>query len=85
MAPIRTMTGETVTDEKAPQSPMSPTHTDTSTLQGDAIIEIGEDHEPSIGSEVAGEAAQPGRYSNDCSSVRTCPPSSSLFSSEATL
>ncbi|KAJ8112314.1 hypothetical protein OPT61_g5297 [Boeremia exigua] len=46
MAPLRTMTGETFTNEK---TPVSPTHTDTSTLQGDVIIEIGEHNEPNAG------------------------------------
>ncbi|KAH7394251.1 hypothetical protein DE146DRAFT_679493 [Phaeosphaeria sp. MPI-PUGE-AT-0046c] len=36
------MTGETLTDEKHPHSPTSPTGTDA-TLSGDAIIEIAED------------------------------------------
>ncbi|KAJ4344293.1 hypothetical protein N0V95_006170 [Ascochyta clinopodiicola] len=36
------MTGDTFNDEKPPQTPVSPTKTDTSTLRGDAIIEIGE-------------------------------------------
>lgn len=36
------MTGETLTDEKHPQSPASSTGTDA-TLSGDAIIEIAED------------------------------------------
>ena len=67
MAPSRTMTGETITNEKTPQTPVSPTHTDTSTLQGDAIIEIREDNEPNTGLTSnacpvgAGEVAQPGR------------------------
>ncbi|KAF1839783.1 hypothetical protein BDW02DRAFT_10134 [Decorospora gaudefroyi] len=42
MTPPRTMTGETFTDEKTPQSPASPTNTD-STLTGDAFIEIADD------------------------------------------
>lgn len=36
------MTGDAFADEKIPQTPVSPTNTDTSTLQGDAIIQIGE-------------------------------------------
>jgi hypothetical protein len=36
------MTGDTLMDEKTPQSPTSPTDTEA-TFTGDAIIEIGED------------------------------------------
>lgn len=36
MAPPRAMTGDTFTDEKTPQSPVSPTDTEA-TLAGDAI------------------------------------------------
>ncbi|KAF2752007.1 hypothetical protein M011DRAFT_463492 [Sporormia fimetaria CBS 119925] len=53
MGPARTMTGETYVNEKQPPqtpicptssaTPVSPTHTDTDTLRGDAIIEILED------------------------------------------
>lgn len=63
MAPLRTMTGDTFTNEK---TPVSPTHTDTSTLHGDAIIEIGEDDvasvafTPDAAPVAGGEAAQPG-------------------------
>lgn len=44
MAPVRSMTGDTVVNEteKGPQSPVSPTSTE-GTLRGDAIIEIGEE------------------------------------------
>ncbi|KAJ4319369.1 hypothetical protein N0V94_003959 [Neodidymelliopsis sp. IMI 364377] len=41
------MTGATCTDEKMPRTPVSPTNTDTSTLHGDAFIEIGEVDAPS--------------------------------------
>lgn len=60
------MTGDTFIDEKTPRTPVSPTNTDTSTLQGDAIIEIGEDvvDTPRPSSHVdpaaSGESAQPG-------------------------
>ncbi|KAF3049244.1 hypothetical protein E8E11_008596 [Didymella keratinophila] len=59
MAPSRTMTGDTFTDEK---TPVSPTNTDTSTLQGDAIIEIREDNDRvdlEAAPVAAGEHAQP--------------------------
>ncbi|KAH7085930.1 hypothetical protein BKA63DRAFT_529459 [Paraphoma chrysanthemicola] len=55
------MTGDTLTDEKTPQSPTSPTDTDA-TLSGDAIIEIGEEHDADSRpqtSSVSGETAQP--------------------------
>ena len=42
MAPSRTKTEDTFADEKTPRTPVSPTNTDTSTLRGDVIIEIGE-------------------------------------------
>ena len=61
MAPSRTMTSDTFTDEK---TPVSPTNTDTSTLQGDAIIEIREDNNQvdlEAAPVAAGEHAQPGR------------------------
>lgn len=57
------MTGDTLTDEKTPQSPASPTNTEA-TLSGDAIIEIGEDHDADSRpqtSSVSGETAQPRR------------------------
>lgn len=63
MAPSRTMTDDTFTDEK---TPVSPTNTDTSTLQGDAIIEIREDNDQvdlEAAPVAAGEHAQPGRSS----------------------
>lgn len=53
------MTGDTFTDEK---TPVSPTNTDTSTLQGDAIIEIREDNDRvdlEAAPVAAGEHAQP--------------------------
>jgi len=43
MTPLRTMTGDTFTDEKTPQSPVSPTGTDT-TLRGDAYIEVADEN-----------------------------------------
>ncbi|KAJ4405076.1 hypothetical protein N0V91_005438 [Didymella pomorum] len=64
MAPSRTMTGDTFLDEKMPQSPTSPTSTD-STLRGDAFIEIGElnapcsELSPDVRPSSAGDAAQP--------------------------
>ena len=64
MAPLRTMTGDTVTDEKTPQSPVSPTNTDM-TLTGD-FVESAEDshstiHPPTRRDSVDVESAQPGR------------------------
>lgn len=55
------MTGDTFSDEK---TPVSPTHTDTSTLQGDAIIDISEDYnhtDVEASPVAAGEHAQPGK------------------------
>jgi hypothetical protein len=65
MSRARTMTGETLTDEKLPQSPASPTGTDA-TLSGDAIIEIAEDDGASTRpssqrTRESGESAQPRR------------------------
>lgn len=83
MAPSRTMTGDTFTDEK---SPVSPTNTDTSTLHGDAIIEIGEDHDqtvvvtPDAVSPVSGGAAQPGRLSRSSAPAPDFTVSPLLFS-----
>jgi hypothetical protein len=64
MAPPRTMTGDTFTDEKTPQSPVSPTNTDA-TLTGD-FIESAEDGrstiQPSVRTEsIDIESAQPRR------------------------
>jgi hypothetical protein len=42
MTPLRTMTGDTCTDEKTLQTPVSPTNTDD-TLVGDASIQVEED------------------------------------------
>lgn len=64
MSRARTMTGETLRDEKTPQSPISPvspTCTDA-TLTGDAIIEISEDDNGSArlsSKNEGGETAQP--------------------------
>lgn len=41
MAPPRTMTGDTYTEEKTPQSPVSPTVTDA-TLTEEVVAEIAE-------------------------------------------
>lgn len=64
MAPLRAMTGDTFNDEKPPQTPVSPTKTDTSTLQGDAIIEIGDvshiSQSSPEGGQSAGHGVQPG-------------------------
>jgi hypothetical protein len=66
MTPLRTMTGDTFTDERTPRSPVSPTNTD-STLTGDAFIDIAEENgdchstiAPSVRTnEVDVESAQP--------------------------
>ncbi|RAR09607.1 hypothetical protein DDE82_001725 [Stemphylium lycopersici] len=47
MAPPRTMTGDTFTDEKIPQPPVSPTNTDA-TLTGDGFVEVAEDGRSTI-------------------------------------
>jgi len=62
MAPLRTMTGDTFTDEKTPQSPVSPTNTDA-TLTGD-FVESAEDSQSTIQPSVRAdsidvESAQP--------------------------
>jgi len=70
MAPLRTMTGDTFTDEKTPQSPVSPvspTNTDA-TLTGD-FIESVEDSQSTIQPSVRAdsidvESAQPGMRSH---------------------
>ncbi|KAL6707392.1 hypothetical protein ACN47E_004171 [Coniothyrium glycines] len=64
MAPPRTMTGDTCTDEISPQSPVSPTYT-VATLPGEAVIEVVEEDgsgvRPSLhsSSSVDVESAQP--------------------------
>lgn len=65
MAPPRAMTGDTFTDEKTPQSPVSPTGTDA-TLAGDVIDEaIIADRSvarpPSLNYSLDVESAQPRR------------------------
>ena len=58
-ASSHTMTGNTFTNEKEPQTPTSPTNTYTSTLHGDFIIDIREDDEstPRPSSDVYSSAA----------------------------
>ncbi|CAG5144358.1 uncharacterized protein ALTATR162_LOCUS1530 [Alternaria atra] len=62
MAPLRTMTGDTFTDEKTPQSPVSPTNTDA-TLTGDFIESTEDSHstiQPSVRTDsIDVESAQP--------------------------
>ncbi|KAF2129888.1 hypothetical protein P153DRAFT_315264 [Dothidotthia symphoricarpi CBS 119687] len=64
MAPPRSLTGVTFSDEKPSQSPTSPT-SNAETLRGDAIIEIGDDSSSTIGSSNSnssvngGQTAQP--------------------------
>ncbi|RII05783.1 hypothetical protein CUC08_Gglean008998 [Alternaria sp. MG1] len=62
MAPLRTMTGDTCTDEKMPQSPVSPTNTDA-TLTEDFIEDAEDSHstiQPSVRTDSFDvESAQP--------------------------
>lgn len=61
------MTGDTVTDEKTPQSPVSPTNTDA-TLTGDFVESAEDSHstiQPSVRADTIDvESAQPGMRSH---------------------